>query len=73
MCILRDKIRSVNLRGRLHLDSIGKCVPKRRLFGHIQRMNKCFWICICGIGEVVGLVVRRGDKHGFWRSGGGDK
>ena len=51
---LKDRLRSDELRGRLNLESIGRCVQNRRLhrFGHIERMDKSFWVCRCRAFEV---------------------
>ena len=51
---LKDRLRSDELRGRLNLESIGRCVQNRRLhwFGHIERMDKSFWVSRCRAVEV---------------------
>ena len=62
---LKDRLRSDELRGRLNLESIGKCVQNRRLrwFGHIERMDKSFWVSRCRAVEVSGSVGRGRPKR----------
>ena len=57
---LKDRLRSDELRGRLNLESIGRCVQNRRLrwFGHTERMDKSFWVSRCRAVEVSGSVGR---------------
>ena len=57
---LKDRLRSDGLRGGLNLESIGRCVQNRRLrwFGHIERMDKSFWVSRCRAVEVSGSVGR---------------
>ena len=64
---LKNRLRSDELRGRLNLESIGRCVQNRRLcwFGHIERMDKSFWVSRCRAVEVSGSAGRVGKrKHG---------
>ena len=51
---LKDRFRSDEFRGRLNLESIGRCVQNMRLcwFGHIERMDKSFWVSRCREVEV---------------------
>ena len=57
---LKNRLRSDELRGRLNLESIGRCVQNRRLhwFGHIERMDKSFWVSRCRAVEVSSSVGR---------------
>ena len=57
---LKDRLRSDELRGRLNLESIGRCVQNRRLrwFGHIERMDESAWVSRCRAVEVAGSVGR---------------
>ena len=59
--------RSDELRGRLNLESIRRCVQNRRLrwFGHIERMDKSFWVSRCRAVEVSGSVGRRRPKKAW--------
>ena len=61
--------RSNELRGRLNLESIGRCVQNRKLcwFGHIERMDKSFWVSTVDAEQLrcqVQLVEEGQRKHG---------
>ena len=61
---LKDQLRSDELRGRLNLDSIGRCVQNRRLhwFGQIERMDESAWVSRCTAFVVAGSVGRGRQK-----------
>ena len=56
----KDRLRSDELRGRLNLESIGRCVQNKRLywFGHTERMDKRLWVSRCTAVAVSGSVGR---------------
>ena len=49
---LKDRLRYDELRGRLNLESTGRLC----WLGHIERMDKSFWVSRCRAVEVSGLV-----------------
>ena len=57
---LKNRLRSDELRGRLNLESIGRCVQNRIIhwFGHIERTDKSFWVSRCRVVEVSGSAGR---------------
>ena len=57
---LKNRLRSDELRGRLNLESIGRCVQNRRFcwFGNIERMDKSFWVSRCRAVEVSSSACR---------------
>ena len=77
---MHTPIRSDKLRGRLNLESVGRCVWSRRLhwFGHTRRVGRSFWVIIsrCGTVGVSGSVGgggARGSLGGGGRDGFGGK
>ena len=65
---LMDRLRSDEIRGRLNLESIGRCVQNRRLrwFGHIEKMDRNFWVSRCRAVEVL-VSVGRGMPMKTWK------
>lgn len=61
---LKDVLSSDDLRGRLNLDSIERCVKNRKLewHGYVERMDGCSWVIRCGAVEAAGSVHRKSQR-----------